>query len=136
MQWRGVRPPPLPWPPLLSPAQLRRGLGFYGSGQRIERVVAALMGGAPITAVAVGGSIARGAGSSREEWAFPARFFAFLNATWPHRWAASWAGLCWVAVGEPRRTVRQPERTLSGLDPAAPCPLLFPSCHKQGPHVP
>lgn len=82
---RGARQaPPLPWPPLLSPAQLRRGLGYYGSGERVERVAAALAAGRPVTAVVVGGSVARGAGSSRPDRAFPARFFQFLNASWPH----------------------------------------------------
>lgn len=85
VKWR-TRPPPLPWMPLLSPAQLRRGLGFYGSGTRIERVAAALMAGQPVTAVVVGGSISKGAGSSREPLAFPARFFEFLNATFPNRY--------------------------------------------------
>lgn len=80
----GRRAPPLPWPPLLSPSQLRRGLGYYGSGERVERVAAALQAGRPITAVVVGGSISKGAGSSRPDRAFPARFFEYLNASWPH----------------------------------------------------
>ena len=85
-RWRGHNgAPPLPWgAPLLPAAALRRGLGFYGSGGRLERVVAALMRGEPATVVTIGGSVARGAGSSREDRAFPARFAAFLNATWPH----------------------------------------------------
>lgn len=48
-QWR--KPLQLPWPPVLSELQLKRGLAFYGGGQRIERVAAALMAGQPITAV-------------------------------------------------------------------------------------
>ena len=44
-------PAPLPWAPVLSPMQLKRGLSSYGSGQRIERLVAKLMSGQPITAV-------------------------------------------------------------------------------------
>ena len=34
--------------------------------------------------VTIGGSVARGAGSTRPERAFPAMFFSFLNATFPH----------------------------------------------------
>ena len=47
-------PAPLPWAPVLSAAQLKRGLSFYGTGQRTERVVAKLMAGQPITAVGSG----------------------------------------------------------------------------------
>ena len=44
-------PAPLPWKPVLSAAQLKRGLSFYGTGQRIERFAAKLMAGQPVTAV-------------------------------------------------------------------------------------
>ncbi|KAI7839277.1 hypothetical protein COHA_006975 [Chlorella ohadii] len=81
-KWR--QPVQLPWPPVLSELQLKRGLAYYGGGQRMERVAAALMAGQPITAVTIGGSVARGAGSTRPERAFPAMFFSFLNATFPH----------------------------------------------------
>lgn len=79
--------PGLPWKPALSPVQLRRGLCYYGGGRRIERVAAALMAGQPITAVTVGASVTRGAGASSEEFAYPAMFFDYLNASFPHRWA-------------------------------------------------
>jgi hypothetical protein len=55
---------PVPWPPVLQEAQLRRGLGYYGSGARLERVVAKLMAGEPIVAATVGGSVTVGSGSS------------------------------------------------------------------------
>ncbi|KAL4855511.1 hypothetical protein ACK3TF_003849 [Chlorella vulgaris] len=48
---------PVPWPSVLREAQLRRGLGYYGSGARLERVVAQLMAGEPIVAATVGGSV-------------------------------------------------------------------------------
>ena len=34
--------------------------------------------------VTIGGSVARGAGSTHPERAFPAMFFSFLNASFPH----------------------------------------------------
>ncbi|EFN58305.1 expressed protein [Chlorella variabilis] len=77
--------PPLPWEPLLTAAQLRRGLSFYGSGARIERVAAKLLAGQPITAVTLGASVTRGHGASSVESGYPSRFFDFLNASFPHR---------------------------------------------------
>ncbi|PSC68097.1 CRT (chloroquine-resistance transporter)-like transporter [Micractinium conductrix] len=76
---------PLPWQRLLSPAQLRRGLSFYGSGRRIERVAARLLAGKPIKAITLGGSVTSGAGASNiSVTSFPALFFTYLNATFPH----------------------------------------------------
>ena len=80
-------PPPLPWKPLLTAAQLRRGLSFYGSGARIERVAARLLAGQPITAVTVGGSVTRGAGASKVSKQYPEMFFQFIQSTFPHRQA-------------------------------------------------
>lgn len=81
-----VLPLPLPWQPLLSAGQVRRGLGFYGSGRRIERVASRLLAGEPITAVTLGGSVTVGTGSSTySTHSYPARFFQFLNASFPHR---------------------------------------------------
>ena len=51
VQWRQAVQ--LPWAPVLSELQLKRGLAYYGGGQRMERVAAALMAGQPITAVSV-----------------------------------------------------------------------------------
>ncbi|PRW56718.1 hypothetical protein C2E21_4783 [Chlorella sorokiniana] len=81
-KWR--QPVQLPWPAVLSELQLKRGLAYYGGGQRVERLAAALMAGQPITAVVIGGSVSRGAGSTRPDRAFPAMFFSFLNASFPH----------------------------------------------------
>ncbi|KAI7842255.1 hypothetical protein COHA_003896 [Chlorella ohadii] len=79
-------PAPLPWAPVLSAAQLKRGLSFYGTGQRLERLVAKLMAGQPITAVTIGGSVTWGAGATnRTTHSFPARFFEFLSAAFPHK---------------------------------------------------
>lgn len=83
LQRRPVLPPP-PWQALLRPAELQRGLAFYGSGARIQRVAARLLAGDPIKAFTIGGSVTRGAGASEPDRSFPARFFAFLNATFPH----------------------------------------------------
>lgn len=50
----GGVPPPLPWACVLMPKQLRRGLSYYGSGARIERLAARLLSGEAITAVTIG----------------------------------------------------------------------------------
>ncbi|KAL4440672.1 hypothetical protein ABPG77_000381 [Micractinium sp. CCAP 211/92] len=77
--------PPPPWRPLLRSEELQRGLAFYGSGARIQRVASKLLAGHPIKAFTIGGSVTRGAGASSPDRSFPERFFAFLNATFPHR---------------------------------------------------
>ncbi|KAI3428291.1 hypothetical protein D9Q98_006670 [Chlorella vulgaris] len=78
-------PPPLPWAPVLTRAQLRRGLSFYGSGERIERVAAKLMAGEPITIVTLGASVTRGQGASEEATAYPSLLFDFISHNFPHR---------------------------------------------------
>jgi hypothetical protein len=80
-------PPPLPWAPVLTRAQLRRGLSFYGSGERIERVAAKLMAGEPITIVTLGASVTRGQGASEEATAYPSLLFDFISNNFPHRQA-------------------------------------------------
>jgi hypothetical protein len=71
---------------VLRERQLKRGMGFYGSGARVERLVARLQAGQPIVAATLGGSVSWGAGASnRTSTSYPARFFQFLNATFPHR---------------------------------------------------
>lgn len=73
---------------MLSEAQLRRGLAYYGSGTRLERLVARLAEGQRVTAVALGGSVTVGAGASaRGLTGYVPRFFSFLNASFPHRCA-------------------------------------------------
>lgn len=117
-----------PWRAVLSPAQLRRGLPFYGSGARIEAMAAKLLAGQPIKAFTLGGSVTRGAGASSEAATYPARFFQFLNATFPHRYALRlWghAGLCCVSLNGSRRTAGvlparsdpAPRRPLRALPP-------------------
>jgi len=59
----------LPWPPVLSELQLKRGLAYYGGGQRMERVAAALMAGQPITAVR--GMLWRLTVAGRQGWPLP-----------------------------------------------------------------
>ncbi|PSC72893.1 photosystem II reaction cent isoform B [Micractinium conductrix] len=80
----GILPPP-PWVPLLRPEELQRGLAFSGSGRLIERAAAKLLGGQPIKAYTIGGSVTRGAGASSDATSYPSRFFEFLNSTFPHR---------------------------------------------------
>lgn len=75
----------MPWDPLLTASEVQRGLGYYGSGRRLEEVVAKLMRGEPIRAYTLGGSVTKGSGSSEDELAYPGRFFEFLNKTFPHK---------------------------------------------------
>lgn len=95
--------PPPPWQPLLRPAELQRGLAFYGSGARIQRVAARLLAGEPIKAFTIGGSVTRGAGASSPDTTFAERFFAFLNSTFPHRWGWRHLG-CSAKRGAPDAT--------------------------------
>ncbi|KAL4427825.1 hypothetical protein ABPG75_001914 [Micractinium tetrahymenae] len=84
------RPPPrqldLPWEPLLTTAELRRGLAYYGSGARLQALAAKLLAGQPIKVYALGGSVTGGGGSSYPPaTAYVSRFFRWINATFPHR---------------------------------------------------
>ena len=75
----------LPWAPLLSEEEQRQGVSHGGGGARLRAVARKLLAGQPITAVTLGGSITYGHGCDDLALAYPSRFFAFLNATWPHR---------------------------------------------------
>lgn len=75
----------MPWQPLLSHREVRRGLSYYGSGERLQALVAKLQAGQPIKAFTLGGSVTKGQGASAAEQGYPSRFFEFMNATWPHR---------------------------------------------------
>ncbi|GAB4816347.1 hypothetical protein N2152v2_003393 [Parachlorella kessleri] len=85
----GSREPPykaryLAYPWALPVGDRRRGLVYRGSGKQLEHVAGKLLAGQPITAVAIGGSITAGMGSMGREFAWPGRFRAWLNATFPH----------------------------------------------------
>lgn len=45
----------MPWQPLLSHREVRRGLSYYGSGERLQALVAKLQAGQPIKAFTLGG---------------------------------------------------------------------------------
>lgn len=77
--------PPPPWQPLLEPHVLQRGLAYYGSGARIERVAGKLLDGQRIKAFTIGGSVTSGAGASDVSRNYASRFFHFINTTFPHR---------------------------------------------------
>lgn len=82
----------VPWPPALSKEELLRGLSYYGSGLRLQRVAAKLLAGQPIKVYMLGGSVTGGGGATAPDLAYAARFFHFINASFPHRSvAASWA---------------------------------------------
>lgn len=75
----------VPWEPVLSKEELLRGLSYYGSGLRMQRVAAKLLAGQPLKVYMLGGSITGGGGASAPQLAFAARFFHFINASFPHR---------------------------------------------------
>ena len=74
----------LPWAPLLTPEDVARAQGYYGSGRAMRRVAAKLLSGQPVAVVTLGGSITRGTGASKPAHAYASRFFAALNASFPH----------------------------------------------------
>lgn len=45
----------MPWKPLLSHRDVRRGLSYYGSGERLQALVSKLQAGQPIKAYTLGG---------------------------------------------------------------------------------
>lgn len=75
----------MPWAPLLTAEEVKRGLAYYGSGQRMEALAAKLMAGRPIKIFTLGGSVTKGQGASSPEAAYPSRLFEFLNANFPHK---------------------------------------------------
>lgn len=83
----------VPWQPALSKEERLRGLSYYGSGLRLQRVAAKLLAGQPIKVVMLGGSVTGGGGASAPDLAYAARFFQFVNTSFPHRCGAV-ASLC------------------------------------------
>lgn len=75
----------MPLARLLTPEEQARGVTYYGSGSRLRRMAGKLLAGRPITAVALGGSVTYGHGVDDASQAYPALFFALLNASFPHR---------------------------------------------------
>ncbi len=76
----------LPWKPLLTPEEQRRGISYYGSGRALHRVATKLLAGQPIKAYALGGSITGGGGSSNyNKTAYVPRFFQFIRHNFPNR---------------------------------------------------
>lgn len=75
----------MPWAPLLTPEEQARGVTYLGSGSRMRRVAGKLLAGQPVTVVALGGSVTYGHGVDDASQAYPALFFAFLNASFPNR---------------------------------------------------
>ncbi|KAI7841869.1 hypothetical protein COHA_004398 [Chlorella ohadii] len=74
----------LPWPPLLSAADVQRGITYHGTGARLQAVAAKLLAGQPIKAYTLGGSVTKGQGASTDGAAYPHRFFEFIRAAFPH----------------------------------------------------
>lgn len=75
----------MPWAPLLTAEEVKRGLAYYGSGARLEAVAAKLMAGRPIKIFTLGGSVTKGQGASSPEAAYPSRLFEFINANFPNK---------------------------------------------------
>ena len=77
----------LSWEALLTRDELLRGMAFYGTGRRLQRMARKLLDGQPVKVAMLGGSITKGSGASGPEASYPSRFFEALNASFPHRWA-------------------------------------------------
>ena len=86
----------VPWEPLLTREELLRGLAYYGSGLRLQRVAAKLLAGQPLRVYMLGASVTGGGGASAPGLGYVPRFFQFLNASFPHRWALVCIGR-WLA---------------------------------------
>lgn len=91
-----------PWEPLLTRDEVRRGLAYYGSGRRMQRVAAKLLAGRPIKVFTLGGSVTKGSGSSSPAGSYASRLFQLINSTFPHRWVAVGRILCMGRVREGR----------------------------------
>ena len=74
----------LPWHAKLSEEEAQRGLSYYGSGNSLRRLAKKLLSGHPITVVAIGGSVTAAGGSDPAGVSYIARFFTYINATFPH----------------------------------------------------
>ncbi|KAL4421416.1 hypothetical protein ABPG75_010707 [Micractinium tetrahymenae] len=74
----------VPWGPLLTQEEAARGLTYYGSGERLQRVAAKLLAGKPIKVFTLGASVTRGIGATKPGRSYPQRLFQFLNASFPH----------------------------------------------------
>ncbi|EFN58310.1 hypothetical protein CHLNCDRAFT_142315 [Chlorella variabilis] len=94
-----VPPPPkrlkLPWEPVLTKEELRRGETYYGSGGRLNRLANKLLAGKPIKVYTLGGSVTGGGGASRKGGSYVDLFFSFIQQAFPHRQACP-AGRCGV----------------------------------------
>jgi hypothetical protein len=58
-----VRLRKLPWQPMLSEAEARRGVSYAGSGAPLRRLAAKLLAGQPVKIVSIGGSVTQGGGT-------------------------------------------------------------------------
>ena len=110
----------LPWKPILTREELRRGISYYGSGRALDRVAAKLLAGKAIKAVALGGSVTAGGGSSHPSLNYVSLFFNFINETFPHRHAHEFAG-----TPHPQSARRAHMHAYSSLQPSS----LFPLPH-------
>lgn len=75
--------PQVPWQPLLTQAEVQRGM-YYGSGGRLRALATKLRAGQPVTVVLLGGSVTNAGELSRQGLSYAARFFSFLNSTFPN----------------------------------------------------
>ncbi|KAI7846321.1 hypothetical protein COHA_000158 [Chlorella ohadii] len=74
----------VPWPRILEEEDALRGLTYYGSGRGLHRLADKLLAGQPIKIVAMGGSVTAWAGGNPNGEAYIARFFQYINSTFPH----------------------------------------------------
>ncbi|PRW45267.1 hypothetical protein C2E21_6426 [Chlorella sorokiniana] len=88
-----AQPPPLrtlsfppEWQPLLTREERLRGISYWGSGGRLQRVAQKLLTGQPVKVFTLGGSVTSGGGSSSStKLGYVPRFFEFLQHNFPHK---------------------------------------------------
>lgn len=78
-------PLPLPWRVLTTEEERLRGMTYYGSGQRLQRVASKLLAGRPIKLATLGGSVTLASFLHRQGRSYSALLFRFVNESFPHR---------------------------------------------------
>lgn len=97
-----LQPLQVPWQPLLTEAEIRRG-AYFGSLSQMRAVADKLLAGQPIRVVMLGGSVTNSAAYAAQGLSYATRFFSFINTTWPNpghsfvNWGQPSANSAWFA---------------------------------------
>lgn len=77
---------PPEWQPLLTREERLRGISYWGSGGRLQRVAQKLLAGQPVKVFTLGGSVTSGGGSSSStRLGYVPKFFEFLQHNFPNK---------------------------------------------------